>query len=64
MNTVNKNLLMGGVAACAVALVSCGDKNDSAMASPQVDEPSATMESSTAAVEKTEMVSLNLSGLM
>lgn len=72
MNTLNKSLLMGGVAACAVALSSCGDKTDSATA-PSVDEAVATATDvakevkddvkAVVAEATTETVSINLSGL-
>jgi hypothetical protein len=65
MNTLNKNLLMGGVAACAVAFASCGEKTDSAVAP---SKPDAAVAAGTGAVEgvvaaTTETVSINLSGL-
>lgn len=59
MNTLNKNLLMGGVAACAVAFASCGEKADSAAA----EKAPAGSDASTVTAENTESVSLSLSGL-
>jgi len=54
---------MGGVAACAVAFASCGEKNDSAAAPSDTDVAPASS-AATGTVEKTETVSINLSGLM
>ena len=69
MNTLNKNLFMGGVAACAVAFASCGEKTDSAEVSSEMDKAAvavtdATDEVVADATAKTETVSINLSGLM
>ena len=64
MNTLNKNLLMGGVAACAVAFASCGDKKESAATGSDTEKaPATSTDGSTATAEKTETVSINLSGL-
>lgn len=73
MNKLNKNLLMGGVAACAVAFASCGDKTDSATATPEADEAVTAVTDKAKEVAgdvkavvaevTTETVSINLSGL-
>ncbi|MFT5904781.1 MAG: hypothetical protein ACI9E1_000367 [Cryomorphaceae bacterium] len=65
MNTLNKNLLMGGVAACAVAFASCGEKTDSA-AAPSKTDPAVAADTGAPEVvaeAATETVSINLSGL-
>jgi hypothetical protein len=66
MNTLNKNLLMGGVAACAVAFASCGEKTDSAAAASGADKAVAAVKGAAdevVAAATTETVSINLSGL-
>ena len=58
---------MGGVAACAVAFASCGEKTDSADVSSEVDKVAANVADAAGevvAAAKTETVSINLSGLM
>ncbi|MEZ7968663.1 MAG: hypothetical protein QMC23_03210 [Rubritalea sp.] len=53
MNTLNKNLLMGGVAACAVAFASCGDKKTDSAVAPSDKDAATASATDTATAAKT-----------